>query len=475
MKEFDVIIIGAGTAGLSARREVAKKTDNYIVVDDGPLGTTCARVGCMPSKVLIQVANDYDRIFKLEELGIHEGGNLILNKKKVMAHTRKLRDRFVKSVNLGMEEWIDTHLVRKRAAIIDKNTLDLEGEIVKAKKIIIATGSSPIFPKAWRPYKDYMISTNDFFELEDLPDRVAVIGLGVIGAELGQALSKLEVKTYGFTIGKSVGGLTDPKIQEYAISSLKKNFENISFSGVDSFDITKTGIIVKSKGFEVEVDKIILSLGRSPNLNLGLDNLGYKQGEVPEFDIGTFQLKKYENIFLVGDVNNEYPILHQAADEGKIAGYNSVNPTKCFQKRVNLAITFSDPNIAIVGKNYDYLVKNNIDFSTGKVSYEGQGRAIVKLKEEGLMHIYASNISGKILGAEFIAPEGDHLAHLLAWAIDNQMTAGDALNQTYYHPVLEEGIRTAFRNLYEKIYGGRLLELDLWTSLENSKRGNSIR
>ena len=98
MKEYDVVIIGAGSGGLSARREVAKQTDNYLVVNSGPLGTTCARVGCMPSKVLIQTANDFNRRKKLEEQGIIGGESLGLDHVKVMEHVRSLRDRFVRGV-----------------------------------------------------------------------------------------------------------------------------------------------------------------------------------------------------------------------------------------------------------------------------------------------------------------------------------------------------------------------------------------
>src|SRR5687768_16157828 len=121
MKRFDVAIIGAGTAGLSARREVAKVTDNYVVIDGGELGTTCVRVGCMPSKVLIQVANDYHRRLVLKEEGIHGAEHLHVNQHEVMAHVRKLRDRFLRAMMTDMAEWTPTHLIRKRAKFAGLN------------------------------------------------------------------------------------------------------------------------------------------------------------------------------------------------------------------------------------------------------------------------------------------------------------------------------------------------------------------
>lgn len=456
MRTVDVAIIGAGTAGLSARREVEKLTNNYVVIDDGPLGTTCARVGCMPSKVIIQIANDYHRRTKLLEMGIHGSEHLQLNTKEAMQHVRKLRDRFVRSVNSGIDSWKETHLIRKRAKFIDRNTLDLGDEKIFAKKIILATGSSPIFPKAWQEHKEYFVDTNHFFELDDLPKRMAVIGLGVIGIELGQALARLGVDTKAITLGKKLGGLSDPDLQDYAIKTLSEesNLE-LSFDGAEVLGPSDNGIKIKSGDKIWEVDKILLAVGRSPNLkNLNLESLDleFDEKNVPVFHNNTYQIKN-SNLYIAGDVNNDRPLLHEAADEGKVAGYNAVREeNQCFKRRTFMAVTFSDPNIAIVGKSYDQIAAEKIDIEIGESSFEGQGRAIVMLKEKGLVHIYADKSNGKILGAELIAPHADHIAHLLAWAIDNDMTVEGALNQTYYHPVLEEGIRTAFRSLFSKLY-----------------------
>ena len=454
MKHYDVAIIGAGSAGLSARREVAKETDNYVVIDAGKLGTTCARVGCMPSKVLIEVANTFDRRKVFEQMGIKGADKISVDQALVMDHVRSLRDRFVRSVRGGMEEWEETKLIRKRASFIDENTLDLGDEKITAKSIIVGSGSRPIVPGAWTKYQDYFISTDEFFELETLPKKIAVIGLGVIGVELGQALSRLGVEVIGLTIGKSIGGTSDPEIQDYIGNTLSHEF-HISYEGADLIGEENGQLKIKS-GDEIHlVDKAFLTMGRRANVdNMGLENLNIDLDErkIPITDKSNYLIKGTKDVYLVGDVNGDRPLLHEASDEGRIAGFNAVREKKqCFKRREFLAITFSDPNIAVVGKGYKQLQDEGVEFVTGKVSYEGFGRAIVKLKEKGLLHIYVEKKSGHLLGAELFAPSGEHMAHQLAWVISLGLDIHQVLSLPFYHPVMEESLRTAFRDAARQV------------------------
>lgn len=447
MKHYDVIIVGAGTAGLSARKEVAKKTENYLVIDNGPLGTTCARVGCMPSKVLIQAANDFYRRKVFINQGILGAESLSLDSKMTMKHVRKLRDRFVSSVKDSMLDWEDK-ICRKKAVFVDAQTIDIEGEKISADKFIIAVGSRPVIPKPWLNFKSHLVDTDNFFELESLPKKMAVIGLGVIGTELGQALSRLGVEVVGFSLGRGLAGATDPEIQDYIIEKLSKemsiHLKAADLKGIN--DQNKLVINVDSKVYEV--DKALISIGRRSNLDLiGLENLGLKLNTLgqPEVSLNRLFIKEAPHIFLPGDANGDRPILHEAADEGRISGYNAVNTEQCFKRRTTIGITFSDPNAAVVGLSYAHLKEKAVDFKIGKVSFEGQGRSIVKLKEVGLLHIYVEATSAEILGAEIFAPEGEHLAHLIAWAISLKLTVFEALKLPFYHPVIEEGLRTALR------------------------------
>lgn len=158
-------------------------------------------------------------------------------------------------------------------------------------------------------------------------------------------------------------------------------------------------------------------------------------------------------IFLAGDANNHLPLLHEAADEGYIAGVNaSANSFTCFQRRTPLAITFSDPNIVTVGASFQQLQNKSI--CVGQVSFENQGRARVAQLNKGMLRIYADSKNGKLLGSELCAPAGEHLAHLLALAISQSLTVWDLLQIPFYHPVLEEGLRTALRDLVSKLPPG---------------------
>ncbi len=444
-RKVDVAIIGAGTAGLTAQEQVVLKTDNYVLIDDGPLGTTCARVGCMPSKALIHMADDFHKTGYFDGWGISGAGSLAPDLSKIMARVRRLRDSYAGGVIDEMAGFMDK-VIRKRARFIDPNTLDLGDETLEAGKIIIATGSKPWIPEKWTPFKEFIIDTDQFFELPDLPRKIAVFGLGPIGIELGQALHRLGVEVTGITRRKTAGGLTDPEMQDYAFTHFSKEMD-IRMGSADILGRDGSGVRVGWGAGEKTVDMILLATGRRPALgDLGLKNLGLELDDrgMPPFDQGTLQVGDLP-VFIAGDVNGLKPILHEAADDGGIAGHNAVaEQPESFKKRTPLHITFSSPDIAIAGLSYKELTEQGIDFVTGKTSWEEFGRAMMILgKAAGIARIYADRKDGRLLGAELMAPAGEHMGHLLSWAIGAGLTAADALTMPFYHPVPEEALPSA--------------------------------
>jgi len=449
-RQVDVAILGAGTVGLSAYNEVRKVTDNFVLINGGPEGTTCARVGCMPSKVLIQVANDFHRRYVFEQEGIRGSEHLRIDLRSVLQHVRSLRDAFVQGILKTVDELGD-RMIHGYARFREPTVLEVEQQIIRAKRIIIATGSTPLIPKDWRNFSEHILTTDTLFEQNELPSSLAVVGLGVVGIEMGQALARLGVQVTGIGQDERLAGLTDPDVNLYLRTVLAEEF-SIHIGAAAQVEKTDTQLNVYFANMMLHPEKILASLGRHPNISdLALECLELPLNEhgLPPYDPTTMQIANLP-VFIAGDVDGVQAVLHEAADDGRIAGFNSVQEQPhCFQRRTPLAIVFSEPNVAIVGQSFATLKDRNIVI--GEVRFDNQGRAKVMAEPRGILRVYGDKSSGRLLGAEMAAPSGEHLAHLLAWAIQKEMTVFELLQLPFYHPVVEEGMRTALRHLSQQV------------------------
>ena len=468
--EVDVAIVGAGTAGLSAYRQVRQFTQRIALIDGGPLGTTCARVGCMPSKLLIAPAEARHRLKTLPEFGIH-GDAGIVDGVALMRRVRAERDRFVGFILESMAAFEPGHLLRADAQFEDPFTLRLRAAAanekvqtdlrrVRAKRIILASGSRPRIPQELEAAGDRLIVSDDVFDWQDLPQSVAIFGAGVIGLELGQALHRLGVRVRVFGRAGALAGISDPDIRACAIKTL--GAELPLCLNTDHVKVERDGNIVVvhyrdgDSGVRTErFDYLLAAAGHRPNVDrLALENSGLTLSEdgVPRFDPQTLRAGD-SHIFIAGDANAYRPLLHEAADEGRHAGDNAARYPEVFKRArlTPLGIVFSDPQIAFAGCRHKQLVADKIDFCTGEVSFEDQGRARILLVNRGLLRVYAERGSGQLLGAEMIGPQNEHLAHLLAWTIQMRLTVAEVLKMPFYHPVIEEGLRSALRDLLQAL------------------------
>ncbi len=450
---LDVVIIGAGTAGLSALREVQKRTPRFVIINDGPWGTVCARVGCMPSKVLIEAANAYHRRGSFAEFGISGAEHLAADIPAVLRRVRRLRDDFVHGT-LKATEGLGERAISGRARLLGPDRLEVNGRVLRARRIVIATGSHPLVPAPWRGLSERLLTTDTLFEQETLPGRMAVVGMGAIGVEIAQALSRLGVHVVAFDGASSVAGLTDPAVNAVALELLRREF-TLHLGKNAELTAEGEGVRVRAANAEVVVDRVVAALGRRPNIDdIGLDTLGVELDPhgLPPVNPGTLQVADLP-VFLAGDADGHAPLLHEAADDGHIAGFNATRPAvACFERRTPLAIVFADPNVAVVGKRWQALDSKTT--LVGEVRFEHQGRARAGQHNNGILRIYAERDGGRLLGAEMCAPAGEHMAHLLALAIQRSLTVWELLRLPFYHPVLEEGLRTGLRDLASQLPAG---------------------
>lgn len=460
IRKVDVAVIGAGSAGLPAFRAARRHTENVVLIEGGIYGTTCARVGCMPSKLLIAAAEAAHSIETASKFGVYTSKPNI-NGHDVMRRVRSERDRFVGFVLESVESIDPKHHFRAHARFLDDHTIQAEEKIFEAKSVVIATGSSPKLMPMFDGLGERLVVNDDIFDWETLPESVAVFGPGVIGLELGQALHRLGVRIRIFGLSGSLKPLSDMGIRNYAENLFKAEFPLDTKANILGLELendqVKICFVDCKNGEEKEefFDFLLAATGRFPNVNdLGLENTKLELDSlgVPLFNSATMQCGN-SSIFIAGDVNNDLPLLHEAADEGEIAGDNAGRfpDIKTGLRRSPVTVVFCDPQIAIVGDSWNELEgKENV--VTGKVSFEGQGRSRIILKNKGLMHVYADRNSGLFLGSEFIGPHAEHLAHLMSWAHQQKMTIQQMLEMPFYHPVIEEGLRTALRDVKSKLF-----------------------
>lgn len=470
--EKDIVIIGTGTAGLAAYRAAKTHTPSVILIESGEYGTTCARVGCMPSKLLIAAAEAAHEAAHTEPFGILVD-KVQVDPEAVMARVRSERDRFVGFVTQSVDTIDHEDKIRGTASFANGRTVLVEQPgkpslSIDFKAAVIATGSRASYPNFFKNAEDRLIINDDVFEWKTLPKSVAVFGPGVIGLELGQALSRLNVDVSLFGVGGGIGPLTDPILRSVGHKIYGQDFSHYQpDSKVTSIQRVSDGVLIKfeqnGKNTEIIVDYVLAATGRRPNVdNLGLANIALPldSNDVPIADPTTMQVGQ-SSIFIAGDASNQIPLLHEATDQGKIAGDNAgrlvtTKTLKSGLRRSPIGIVFSDPQIAMVGQNFQSLKSkiNDNCIAIGEVSFADQGRSRVMLKNKGYLRLYAEHGTGLFLGAEMVGPRAEHIAHLLAWAHQQKMTIEQMLDMPFYHPVIEEGLRTALRSALAELKMG---------------------
>jgi dihydrolipoamide dehydrogenase len=456
----DVAVIGAGSAGLSAYRAAKAAGASAVLIEGGPYGTTCARVGCMPSKLLIAAADAAHHASSTAPFGIHVDGPIRIDGREVMQRVRGERDRFVAFVVEGVENIPEGDRLRGYAVFVDDGLLQVDDHTkVHARSVVIATGSTPVVPEMYRALGDRVVVNDDVFEWQDLPRKVAVVGAGVIGLELGQALSRLGVSVtmLGGARGR-VGPMSDPDITAYAAKVFGEAFRFEQRAHVEAARRVGDTVHLRYRTASGELiedtfDYVLVTAGRRPNVSrLALRNtsLVLDDNGVPVYDPLTLQAGA-RPVFMAGDANGVLPLLHEAADEGRWAGLNAARfpGVEPLVRRAPISVVFTDPSIAMVGARHADLAP--CSYVVGEVSFEDQGRSRVMLKNRGLMHVYVDTTSRRFVGAEWIGPDAEHIAHLLAWALQMKLTVDEMLAMPFYHPVVEEGLRTALRNASAKL------------------------
>ncbi|MDQ7914823.1 dihydrolipoyl dehydrogenase [Pseudomonas sp. 102515] len=445
--ECDVAVIGAGTAGLAAERAARRQGARTLLIDDRWAGTTCASVGCMPSKLLIVAGEAHHAVRRAGTFGI-EVGSVSVDGAAVMARVRRERDHFVAATKQGFAKLPEGVAQRATARFVAPDRLQLSnGKTIKARTVVIATGSYPLVPEPFAALGERALTNETIFELPDLPRSLAVIGTGPVGLELAQAMARLGVAVTLFGQDDGLGALKDLKVKAELRKILEQDMTVLLNVEVDARRDGE-GVRLSWSGAasgEGAFDYVLVAAGRPPRLKgLGLETTGIALDDhgTPVYDPETMQCGA-SSIFIAGDADHDRPILHEASDEGAIAGHNAacypgVRPTP---RSPLFSLIFTDPPVAVLGSPPD---EGSL---IGTSSYHDQGRARVEARNQGIARLYAEPGTGKLTGAAMVGPGMDHIGHLLVLALIHGETASSLLDMPFYHPTLEEGLKSGLREI----------------------------
>lgn len=465
MRTVDVAVVGAGSAGMQAYKAAKRWTDSVVLIEGGAYGTTCAREGCMPSKLLIAAAEHAHAAREAATFGI-DAGEVRVDGRAVMARMHRMRDEFVSGVLSQIDEMPDEDKLRGQARFREPGIVEVDGTPLRAHRVVLATGSIPRVPDQIREGAgDRCLTIADLFELDDLPKSLVVFGAGVIGIEAAQTMARLGVRVRCVSKGGMVANLTDERVSGVAAGILSGEFPLAAEAEIGDVsredDQVSVTFKVDGETHTERFDYALAATGRVPNVRgIGLENAGLRLDEdgVPVPDRATCQAQAGEGpvdapVFVAGDAEGNDPVLPVAVDDGRIAGDNAGRwpDVKAHERKAGLLITYTRPSIGVCGLSLKEIQDGGYDYRVGEASFADQGRAKVEARAKGLVRIYGEWGTGLILGAELIAPDGEHHAHLLSWLIGMKAEVGQALALPVYHPCTEEAVRSALRELAREL------------------------
>ena len=454
MEEFDVVVIGGGPGGYVCAIRAAQLGNKTACIESrGALGGTCLNVGCIPSKSLLHASEMYSKAQnEFKHIGINTGA-LSLDLEKMMDHKAKSVEGLTKGIEFLFKKNKVTYL-KGHGSFKDKNTLEVKdssGSVqeIKAKNIIIATGSSVLSLPNIEIDEYIIVSSTGALSLKKVPKKLIVIGGGVIGLEMGSVWLRLgsEVEVIEYMDHITPG--MDREICDNFLKILKKQGMKFHLS-TKVLDVKKSSdgatVFVENNGQKMEMtgDIVLMSVGRKPNTEgLNLEAAGINKDQKGRISINKKFKTNVDNVYAIGDVVEGPMLAHKAEDEGMavaefISGkYGHVNHDTI------PGVIYTSPEVAAVGKTEEQLKQAGIEYNVGKFPFMANSRAKINNDADGFVKILADKATDKILGVHMIGPDVGTMIAEVVLAMEFGASAEDIARTCHAHPTLTEAVREA--------------------------------
>jgi dihydrolipoamide dehydrogenase len=454
MKNYDVIVIGAGPAGYVCAIRSAQLGLKTAIIDKQWLGGVCLNIGCIPSKALLKNAEVAHTLRKRgKEFGF-SFENLKLDYDVAVKRSRKVSNRLTKGVGFLMKKnKIDVHM--GTAKLLDKDKVEItdsdgKTETFQANNVVVASGASAMVPPGWEVDGEQILTYTEAILQERLPKSVIIIGSGAIGVEFGTIWNSFGVDVTIVEMLPNIVPLEDEEVSaELAKSFKKQGIKVMTDHKVESVE-AKTGSVeirVSNNGEEkiLQAEQALVAIGVKPNShNLGLEDLGVNVSDRGMVEIDDRMATSVPGVWAIGDVTGKLMLAHVGSAQGIICAENIAGvETITLDYEMLPRVTYSQPQVASFGITEDMAKERGYEVKIGRFPFQASGKALGLGDSTGWVKIITDAKYGEILGAHMIGPEVTELLPELTLAQMMEITTAEIARNVHAHPTLSETLMEA--------------------------------
>jgi dihydrolipoamide dehydrogenase len=453
-EKFQVAVIGGGPGGYVCAIRLAQLGLKTTCIESrGSLGGTCLNIGCIPSKSLLNLSEEFHKAKNLANKGI-EIGEIKLNLSKMM----KNKDKAVTILTKGVEFLLKKNKVtyfKGTGSFKSKNEISIKDNqnkesIIRADKIVIATGSLPVSLPGVEFDEKIIVSSTGALKLEQVPKKMVVVGGGYIGLEMGSVWSRLGSEVHVVEYLEHITPGMDREISNEFMKILKKQGINFHMQHkVEQIKKNNSGAIVSTKDKEgnkkdFNCDVVLISVGRKPNtVGLNLEKIGISLDKKNRIKVEKNFQTNLDNIYAIGDVITGPMLAHKAEDEGIAVAENIAGQSGHVNYDTIPGVVYTTPEVASIGKTEEQLKELNIKYKIGKFSFMANSRAKAIDDAEGFVKILADEKTDKVLGAHLIGPHAGELIAEIGVAMEFGASSEDIARTCHAHPTFSEAVKEA--------------------------------
>ncbi|AFE49272.1 dihydrolipoyl dehydrogenase [Rickettsia prowazekii] len=452
MQEFDLVVIGSGPAGYTGSIRAAQLGLKVACIEkNDTLGGTCLNIGCIPSKALLNTSKKYEEAIRhFDSIGII--ADIKLDLQKMLSN----KDKIVLDLTKGIESLFIKNKITKikgEAKIISNNIVEVNKEQIKAKNILITTGSSVIEIPNITIDEEFIVSSTGALKLSKVPKHLIVVGGGYIGLELGSVWRRLGAKVTVVEYASSIVPMLDKEIaKQFMTIQQKQGIEfklntKVIASEVKSGKVNLT-IEEWDKRSIITSDVVLIAVGRKAyTKNLGFESVGITTDNKGRIEINERFQTAVSNIYAVGDVVKGAMLAHKAEEEAIAAVEIMVGQAGHVNYNLIPSVIYTYPEVASVGATEEQLQEQGINYKVGKFPFLANSRARAIGSTEGMVKILADSKTDRVLGAHIIGSDaGTLIAELIAY-MEFGASSEDIARTCHAHPTLSEAIKEAALNV----------------------------